>query len=76
MVEDEFGVEVSRVPMVGKNKYGSATNYVNYRLNNTEANAIGRQKMVEYVKSQMSTEPAKTEKSATQLRQTNLFLNQ
>lgn len=76
MVEDEFEVEVSRVPMVGKNRYGSPTNYVNYRLNKIPANLEGIAKMKEYVREQKATDaPPRTEKEATLLKQTDLFLN-
>ena len=49
MVEKDFGVEVSRVPMEGYSKYGQKVTWVNYRLNRTKQNQPGIQKMVEYV---------------------------
>ena len=49
MVEDEFHVEVSRTPRSGKNRYGSPTSYVDYRLNHTEHNKEGIALMRQYV---------------------------
>lgn len=48
-VERPFGVIVSRVSKDGNSRYGQPVHYTQYRLNNTENNKIGRQKMIEYV---------------------------
>lgn len=50
MVEQPFGVIVSRTPMNGKSRYGQPIRWVNYRLNNTAHNQEGIKKMKEYVK--------------------------
>ncbi len=53
MVEKPFGVIVSRVQMEGKSRYGQPVTWVNYRLNNTEYNREGIEKMKEYVRRQL-----------------------
>jgi hypothetical protein len=52
MIEQPFGVEVSRTPKTGKSRYGQSVSYVNYRLNRTEHNQEGILKMIAYVESQ------------------------
>src|SRR6478609_491142 len=49
MIEQPFGVVVSRTNMTGKSRYKQPVTWVNYRLNNTEYNAEGIKKMVEYL---------------------------
>lgn len=49
MVEDVFGVVVSRTHMTGKTRYGTNCNWTNYRLNFTSHNAEGIKKMVQYI---------------------------
>lgn len=49
MIEQPFGVIVSRVNCKGKSRYGEAVTWVNYRLNHTEYNKPGIEKMREYV---------------------------
>lgn len=51
-VERSFGVIVSRTPRTGKNRYRGSVNWVDYRLNVTQYNKPGVQKMKEYVSSQ------------------------
>jgi hypothetical protein len=50
MIEKPFGVEVSRTPMTGKNRFGSPINWYNYRLNSTAYNKEGIDKMIQFVK--------------------------
>lgn len=52
MIEKDFGVEVSRTPRKKNGKYGRTVNYYEYRLNRTERNKEGIEKMKAYVKSQ------------------------
>lgn len=52
MVEKPFGVEISRVRMEGKSRYGQSVNWFDYRLNSTEHNKEGISKMRDYVKMQ------------------------
>ncbi len=49
MVEQPFGVIISRTPKTGLSRYGQAVSYTEYRLNFTEYNAGGIAKMREYV---------------------------
>ena len=62
MVEQPFNVIVSRTERVGKSKYGSPVTWVDYRLNKTDYNKEGIQKMIEYLKGKESTHIAKTHK--------------
>lgn len=77
-IEQKFGVEVSRVKKEFKSSFeGKPGYYYQYRLNNTQFNEKGIEKMREYIRSQRgTTTPPRTEKEATAFRQTNLFLNQ
>ena len=50
MIEGPFGVVVSRTPMRGKNRFGSAVTWFNYRLNSTAYNKEGITKMRQFVK--------------------------
>lgn len=56
MIEQPFGVMVSRTPMEGKTRYGNRCVWVNYKLNKTEYNLPGIEKMRQYVKE--NTDPA------------------
>lgn len=58
-----FGVEVSRTEKKGKSRYGQPVTWIEYRLNRTEYNKAGIEKMIAYVNSQTS-EAAKTQKEA------------
>lgn len=49
VVEDVFGVEVSRTPKTGKNRYGDPVSYTNYRLNASQHNEKGMAEMQEYI---------------------------
>jgi len=68
-----FGVEVSRVEKTGVSRYGQTVRWYEYRLNKTDYNKEGIEKMKAYVKEQMSTVPPKTEKEKKEFKQTELF---
>lgn len=51
-VERAFGVIVSRTQMDGNSRYGQPCVWVNYRLNKTEQNKEGIEKMRKYVDEQ------------------------
>lgn len=59
-VEKPFGVVVSRVQREGKSKYGQPVVWVDYRLNRSEHNLPGIQKMIEYLKQQEGSQYPKT----------------
>lgn len=50
-VEREFNVEVSRINVEAKSRYGQSCNYTQYRLNRTDYNAPGILLMEKYVES-------------------------
>lgn len=52
-----FGVSVSQARMEGKNRYGSECNWNQYRLNRTDYNAPGIEKMKEYLREQCKGHP-------------------
>jgi hypothetical protein len=52
MIEDPFGVEVSRTPMTGKNRYKQPVQWVDYYLHHHDRNLEGIKKMEEYVNQQ------------------------
>lgn len=49
MIEQPFGVIVSRTRQEGTSRYGMAVTWTDYRLNRSEHNLPGIQKMKEYV---------------------------
>lgn len=51
-IERKFDVEVDRTHRVGKSRYGTAINWVDYKLNQTTRNQKGIKKMAEYIISQ------------------------
>jgi len=73
LVEKPFGVIVSRTQKQGENRYGQPVTWTDYRLNRTEHNKEGIEKMKEYLKEQINVIP-KTDKEAVLLKQTSLFL--
>lgn len=76
LIEKPFDVNVSRTPRTSKNRYGEPVSYMDYRLNKTQMNALGRAKMIEYCKQQLGTmNQCKTEKERTIFVQTSLFLD-
>lgn len=48
LIEKPFGVQVSRTPREGKNRYGQEVIWTDYRLNSSEYNIEGIKKMQEY----------------------------
>lgn len=66
MIEQPFGVIVSRTHRDGKSRYQQPVQWIDYRLNVTDYNKEGIQKMIEYVKSQF---PVKTDKIQTMAKQ-------
>lgn len=69
MVEADFDVEVSRTPKKGKSRYGGDVRWVDYYLRKSKHNLPGIEKMKEYVKEQLNSQPpAKTEKAQKELR--------
>ena len=51
MIEQPFGVEVSRVRREGESRYGQAVTWIDYHLNCfTDRNKEGVEKMKQYVK--------------------------
>lgn len=54
MIEKPFGVEVSRVHREGKSRYGQTVTWVDFRLNKSERNLPGIEKMKAYVEKKQS----------------------
>lgn len=52
MIEKPFDIEVSRNPKTANSRYGETVNYVEYRLNKSEHNLPGIEKMKAYIESQ------------------------
>jgi hypothetical protein len=73
-IEKPFSVVVSRTPKEGTNRYGQPVTWVDYRLNQSEHNKEGIEKMKAFVKIHIPTIP-KTDKEALLIKQQNLFLN-
>jgi len=69
-----FGVQVSRVERNGFSRYGQPVRWMEYRLNRTDYNKGGIEKMKAYVKEQMSKVPPKTEKEKKLIKQSELLL--
>lgn len=67
MIEHPFGVTISRTRMEGKSRYGSNITWYQYRLNRTEYNKEGIQKMKEYIAENMEQyRPKQKEKTIQQ----------
>jgi hypothetical protein len=49
MIEQPFGVIVSRTTRQGHSRYGQPVTWVNYHLNKTDYNADGIEKMKKYI---------------------------
>lgn len=75
MIEKDFDVIVSRTKMEGLSKYGQPVTWVNFRLNKTESNAPGIQKMRDYVAEQMEGTFHKEVEQDTRFTQKELFEN-
>jgi len=72
-IEKPFGVMVSRTNKSGKSRYKVDCWWVDYRLNFTEYNKSGIEKMRQYIKKHWNDNP-KTDKEAKQLQQAKLIL--
>lgn len=70
MIEQPFGVEVSRTPREGNSRYGQPVTWYDYRLNRTDYNKEGIVKMEEYVKKEISGTLIKTDKQMKQMKAT------
>lgn len=55
--EGGFGVTVSKVSADGKNRYGYPVSWHQYRLNRTDRNAPGIEKMKDYLREQCKGHP-------------------
>lgn len=76
MIEEPFGVSVSRTQKSGKSRYGTEVRWTDYRLNHTEYNGPGIQKMKEYVLAHRgSLESCTTDTEYKNHKQQSLFLN-
>lgn len=58
-IEKTFGVEVSRTPRKGKNRYGEEVSWYDYRLNRSEHNLEGILKMEQYLEGQAPSQENK-----------------
>ena len=67
MIEKGFGVEVSRTHRDGISRYGQSVTWVDYRLNATDYNKEGMEKMKKYVMEQFSKANPKTTYQQKQL---------
>ena len=67
MIEKDFGVIVSRTQREGTSKYGQPVTWVDYRLNHTEYNKEGIQRMREYVAKEFRSVNPKTDKQVKQM---------
>lgn len=56
-VERAFNIQVSRSHQEGKSRYNVPCTWCNYRLNRTDYNAEGIEKMKMYVREQLKGEP-------------------
>ncbi len=77
MIEDEskdgFGVEVSRTPRQGKTRWGRASTWTDYRMNKTDRNLPGIEKMKAYVREQLDSQPAKTTQQVKKYQQIKMM---
>lgn len=64
VVEDVFGVIVSRTPRKGNNRYGDAVTWTDYRLNITDYNKEGIKKMAQFVKGNFGANSPRTSAEA------------
>ena len=74
-IEEPFGLEVSRTPRVGKNRYGHPTNYVDYFLRKSAHNLDGIKRLKEFIRENLpKAGEAKTTSEFKSLKQQELFL--
>jgi len=71
-VERAFGVKVSRTQKEGTSRYGQHCTWTNYRLNKTDYNKEGIQKMKEYVEEQLKGVSPKTDKEVKALEEVGI----
>lgn len=69
-IEREFDVTVSRVIKKSKTRYGGDCCYTEYRLNRSEHNLPGIQKMLEYLKEHSPTTAPRTDAEEKEQRKT------
>lgn len=74
LVEKPFDVKVSRTKKEGKNRYKQDVTWYDYRLNKSEYNQPGIQRMKEYIQNHLP-DMAKTDAEEKILRQQALFLD-
>lgn len=67
MIEQPFGVEVSRTHMEGLSKYGQSVTWVDYRLNKSEQNKPGIEKMREYISKEWQMQKTESKFSQPEL---------
>ena len=71
-IEDEkrlgFGVIVSRTERKGTSQWGQPCEWTDYRLNRTEYNKPGIEKMIAYIEKEMATVNPKTDRELKQLK--------
>lgn len=76
-IEDEkrygFGVIVSRTERKGTSQYGQPVEWTDYRLNYTEYNKPGIEKMKEYVRKEMLSNKITTDKKKETFKQLSLL---
>jgi len=66
MIEQPFGVIVSRTNRTGESRYGQSVTWIDYRLNRTQMNKDGIEKMKKYLAEQMEGKFHRPEKSFVQ----------
>lgn len=74
-VERAFGVKVSRVDRSSITRYGQTCNWTDYRLNKTDYNKEGIEKMMAYVNRQLGLLNPKTDKQAKELNKAGIVTN-
>lgn len=67
LIEKPFGVQVSRTPREGKNRYGQEVTWTDYRLNFSEHNIEGIKKMQEYTENNKPKTEKKLETQTNKL---------
>lgn len=67
MVEQSFGVKVTRINREGKSRYQHPVIWVDYKLEKSEQNLEGIKKMQEYVEKELGGFVIKTDKQKKQI---------
>lgn len=73
LIEQRFGVELSRVPRKGKSRYGVPVRWLEYRLPKTPYNQEGIAKMREYVNKHDETPKKQPPESFKDINQLGLY---